>query len=63
MKKFIKGYFTRIIFKSDNNYIIGLMRVQDTNDDEMIEYYTNLVKELIALLNLLPLVVRLSLVN
>ena len=38
MKKFIKGYFTRIIFKSDNNFIIGLMKVQDTNDNDMIDF-------------------------
>ena len=38
MDLFIKGIFKKEIFKSDNNYVIGLFRVKDTNDDNMTEY-------------------------
>ena len=31
MKDYIKGTFKKIIFKSDQNYIIGLFKVSDTN--------------------------------
>ncbi|MBR3116828.1 MAG: ATP-dependent RecD-like DNA helicase [Bacilli bacterium] len=34
----IKGIFKKIIFKSDNNYIIGLFRVKDTDLDEMLDF-------------------------
>lgn len=38
MEKYIKGQFKSTIFKSDNNYYIGLFRVKETNDEEMQEY-------------------------
>ena len=34
MKDYIKGTFKKIIFKSDQNYIIGLFKVSDTNTQE-----------------------------
>lgn len=33
MDSFIKGLFKRVIFKSDNNYIVGLFRVKDSSID------------------------------
>lgn len=38
MDKYIKGIFKKLIFKSDDNYIIGLFKISDTNDDKMIDY-------------------------
>ena len=35
---YIKGTFTKIIFKSDKNYIIGLIKIFDTNDENMVDY-------------------------
>ena len=33
MESYIKGIFKKIIFKSNNNYIVGLFRVKDSSDD------------------------------
>ena len=38
MDNYIKGTFKRIIFQSDNNYVVGLFRVKDTNDEELEDY-------------------------
>ena len=38
MDLYIKGTFKKVIFKSDNNYIIGLFRVRDTNDENMNDF-------------------------
>lgn len=38
MEKYIKGQFRSSIFESDNNYIIGLFRVKETNDEELNDY-------------------------
>ena len=38
MKDYIKGTFKKIIFKSDQNYIIGLFKVSDTNTADLEEY-------------------------
>lgn len=38
MKDYIKGQFTRTIFSSTNGYVIGLMKVRETNDEEMVDY-------------------------
>ena len=38
MKDYIKGIFRKFIFKSDQNYIIGLFKVNDTNVDDLEEY-------------------------
>ena len=38
MDLYIKGTFKKLIFKSDNNYIIGLFRVRDTNDENMNDF-------------------------
>lgn len=43
MEKYIKGIFKRFIFRSDDNYIIGLFKVTDTNDEKMEEYISNLI--------------------
>ena len=34
----IKGKYTRSIFESNNGYIIGLFKVKETNDEEIIDY-------------------------
>ena len=38
MKKYIKGKYKRSIFESNNGYVIGLIKIKDTNDDDMIDY-------------------------
>ena len=38
MIKQIKGTFKKIIFQSENNYIIGLFRVKNADDEELEEY-------------------------
>lgn len=38
MKNYIKGTFFRIIYKSDQNYIVGLFKVKETNDVDMEDY-------------------------
>ena len=38
MKQYIKGKYTRSIFESNNGYIIGLFKVKETNDEEIIDY-------------------------
>lgn len=41
MKKYIKGTFKRYIFKSDDNYVIGLFKVSDTNDEDLEDYISS----------------------
>ena len=38
MKTYIKGIFTRIIYKSDQNYIVGLFKVKETNDFNLEDF-------------------------
>lgn len=38
MKNYIKGQFTRIIFSAESGYVIGLIKVRETNDEEMTDY-------------------------
>ena len=38
MKDFVKGTFRQTIFRSDKGYIIGLLKVSETNIIEMQEY-------------------------
>ena len=38
MKDFVKGIYKKSIFQSDKGYIIGLLRVYETNIIEMQEY-------------------------
>ena len=38
MKKYIKGIFKKFIFKSDDNYVIGLFKVLDTNNEEYEDF-------------------------
>lgn len=35
MKNYIKGTFTKSIFRSDNGFIVGLFRVRETDDEEL----------------------------
>ena len=35
MDNYIKGTFKKVIFQSDNNYIIGLFRVKDASSEEL----------------------------
>ena len=43
MKNFIKGQFIRSIFNSNNGYIIGLLKLRETNDEEMLDYVNKTV--------------------
>lgn len=38
MKKYIKGSFNKTIFAADNGYIIGIMKVKETNDSSLEDY-------------------------
>ena len=38
MKNFIKGTYYRNIFKSDSGYIIGLFKIKETNDPDMMDF-------------------------
>lgn len=38
MNQYIKGKFKRSIFSSDKGYVIGLMRVKETNDERLEDY-------------------------
>ena len=38
MQDFVKGTFRQTIFRSDKGYIIGLLKVSETNIVEMQEY-------------------------
>ena len=38
MKDFVKGVFKQTIFRSDKGYIIGLLKVHETNIIDMQEY-------------------------
>ena len=43
MEKYIKGIFRRFIFKSDDNYVVGLFKVTDTNDEALEEYVSSVI--------------------
>ena len=38
MKTYIKGIFTRFIYKSDQNYVVGLFKVKETNDIDLEDF-------------------------
>jgi exodeoxyribonuclease V alpha subunit len=38
METYIKGNYRKSIFKSDKGYVIGLFKLRDTNDNELLEY-------------------------
>jgi len=38
MENYIKGIYKRSIFKGDNGFIIGIFKIEDTNDDDVIDY-------------------------
>lgn len=40
MQSYIKGTLKKIIFQSDKNYIIGLFKVLDTNDQDAFDFIT-----------------------
>ncbi|MDD3452821.1 MAG: ATP-dependent RecD-like DNA helicase [Bacilli bacterium] len=42
-KKYIKGQFNKAIFKSDNGYIIGLLKLIETNEEQLVEYINKLI--------------------
>ncbi|MBP3634998.1 MAG: ATP-dependent RecD-like DNA helicase [Bacilli bacterium] len=43
MKNYIKGTFFRLIYRSDQNYIVGLFKVKETNDIDMEDYIDDIV--------------------
>lgn len=38
MEQYIKGQYIHCIFNSDNGYIIGLLKISETNDQELLDY-------------------------
>ena len=38
MESYIKGIFRKFIFESNNNYVIGLFKIKETNDEELFDY-------------------------
>ena len=38
MDTYIKGNYKRTIFSTDKGYVVGLFKVKETNDEEMLEY-------------------------
>lgn len=38
MDSYVKGIYKKTIFKSDKGYVIGLLKVKETNDEEVEEY-------------------------
>lgn len=38
MEKYIKGIYKKAIYKNDNGFIIGIFKIEDTNDEEVIDY-------------------------
>lgn len=38
METFIKGTFKRTIFSSNDGYKVGLIKIKDTDDDELLDY-------------------------
>ena len=40
MEEYIKGIYTKQIFKTENGYLVGLFKIKETNIKEL-EYYLN----------------------
>jgi len=38
MESYIKGIFRKFIFEGNNNYVIGLFKIKETNDDQLLDY-------------------------
>lgn len=38
MDSYIKGIFRKFIFEGNNNYVIGLFRIKETNDENLFDY-------------------------
>lgn len=38
MKKYVKGIYKRSIFSSFKGYVIGILKVKDTNEEELVNY-------------------------
>ena len=39
-KNYVKGHFNKSIFKSNNGYVIGLLKLEETNIEELKNYKT-----------------------
>ena len=38
MDSYIKGIFRKLIFEGNNNYVIGLFKIKETNDENLFDY-------------------------
>ena len=38
MDSYIKGIFRKFIFEGNNNYVIGLFKIKETNDENLFDY-------------------------
>lgn len=38
MKKYVKGIYKRSIFSSEKGYVIGILKVKETNEEELTDY-------------------------
>ena len=38
MESYIKGLFRKFIYESNNNYVIGLFKIKETNDENLFDY-------------------------
>ncbi|MEG2620913.1 MAG: AAA family ATPase, partial [Bacilli bacterium] len=38
MKNYVKGTFKRLIFSSKDGFIVGLIKIKETNDQELLDY-------------------------
>lgn len=38
MNSYIKGIFRKFIFEGNNNYVIGLFKIKETNDEDLFDY-------------------------
>lgn len=43
MKQFVKGIYKRSIFTSDKGFVIGILKVKETNDDELQDYVDKII--------------------
>lgn len=43
MKNYIKGILQKIIYDNNNGYIIGILKIKETNDEELNEYVNKLM--------------------
>ena len=38
MDSYIKGVFRKFIFESNNNYVVGLFKIKETNDQSLVDF-------------------------